>query len=501
MMETDRFIEFAYLLNQQTDLKETLRLISHKACALLRAEIGVLLLLNPRTRETIKTVFKEGVAHENPCFRALGRQVSGWMMKFQPRFLSTDIAKDERFEGANSETMPAGSVIGTQFRMADITLGSLILINKYGASEFGETDLSLLEQLAIIASPYLYNAQGIQAYFETPIPQSTLLAKYENAGLIGKSRKFIELLKSVEAAAGCDVRIMLEGQSGTGKELIARAIHRFSHRNQNKFIAIDCGAIPEHLLESELFGFEKGAFTGANQARTGLIAEADGGTLFIDEIANLPVEMQSKFMRVLQENEIRPLGSNRSRKIDVRIISASSRPLRQMVNQQQFREDLFYRLFVYPVHVPSLNERKADIPLLAHHFLQKFSKAQNKNVKRYNEKIIEFLKSLSWPGNIRELENFVERLVTYAGAERTSIDADLIPIDIKPDFDRFLSKQNIALEAHSLQEKLSDYEHRVFLDTLEDTGWNQTQAARILKISEQNFRYRMKKLKIRRPRE
>ncbi len=158
---------------------------------------------------------------------------------------------------------------------------------------------------------------------------------------MGADKKFVELLQAIEAAARCDVRVVLEGESGTGKELIARAIHRFSSRNARPFIAVDCGAIPQHLLESELFGHKKGAFTGATQDRKGLIEEADGGTLFIDEIANLPIDMQSKFMRVLQESEVRPLGANRPKKVNVRIVSASSQSLRKLVEAGQFREDLF----------------------------------------------------------------------------------------------------------------------------------------------------------------
>ena len=262
-----------------------LRLVSNRASSLLNAERSLILMLNPRTRRTVKTMFKGGIELDNPRFQSLERQVSGWMMKNKQSFLTANIRKDRRFEAATWDGIAAQSVVGTRLCIEGITIGSLILINKQGG-EFTEGDSQLLERIAVLASPYLRNAQGIQEYFEAAIPQSTLLAKYEQAGLIGKCQKFVDLLKTVEAAANCDVRVMLEGQSGTGKELIARAIHQFSHRNQDSFVAIDCGAMPENLMESELFGFEKGAFTGANQARIGLLEEADGGTLFIDEIAN-----------------------------------------------------------------------------------------------------------------------------------------------------------------------------------------------------------------------
>jgi len=230
-----------------------------------------------------------------------------------------------------------------------IVIGYLLVMNKCDGETFDEAALRLLEKMAAIAAPFLSNVPKIQEYFAAPLPEAALLNKYAPLGLLGKSKPFIELLKAVEAAAHCDVRVLLEGRTGTGKELVARAIHKLSERSAQPFIALDCGAIPPNLIESELFGHVKGAFTGATRDRTGLIAEANQGALFMDEIANLPLEMQAKLMRVLQEGEVRPVGSNRSHKVDVRIISASSLPLNDLVVQQKFREDLYYRLLVYPV--------------------------------------------------------------------------------------------------------------------------------------------------------
>ena len=194
--------------------------------------------------------------------------------------------------------------------------------------------------------------------------------------------------------------------------MLARAIHTFSARNNKPFVAIDCGAIPLNLVESELFGHVKGAFTGATTDRKGLFAEADSGTLFIDEIASLPIDMQAKLMRVLQEGEIRPIGSNSTHKVDVRVIAAGSTSIRQLVDAGQLREDLYYRLHVYPIPVPSLRERQRDIPILANHFLSKFAGQQGKRAQAFHEEITDFMRIRPWPGNIRELENFVERLVT-----------------------------------------------------------------------------------------
>lgn len=338
-----------------------------------------------------------------------------------------------------------------------------------------------------------------QEYFESPVPEDSLLAKYRALGLLGKSQKFVELLQSIEAAARCDVRIYLKGETGTGKELIARAIHKLSHRSEQKFLAIDCGAIPENLIESELFGHTKGAFTGANRERKGLFEEAHGGTLFMDEIGNLPMNMQAKLMRVLQEGEIRPIGSNVSRKIDVRIISATSSALNDLVQQGVFREDLFYRLHVYPIYVPPLNERQDDIALIGNFFLKKFAKEQQKKAEAFHESILRYMKKRPWPGNVRELENFVERMLTMASPSAIEITRELIPADLASDFEEFTSTDTSPEWKHSLADKLQAYEEQVIRKALEECDWNKSRAARLLKISETNIRFRMQKLNITKP--
>jgi DNA-binding NtrC family response regulator len=210
---------------------------------------------------------------------------------------------------------------------------------------------------------------------------------------------WIEMLHAVEAAAKCDVRVLLDGKTGTGKELIARSIHNFSSRSDAPFVAIDCGAIPNNLIESELFGHKRGAFTGANTDRAGLFSEANHGTLFMDEINNLPFDMQSKLLRVLQEGEFRPVGSDKIVKTNVRIIAASSIPLKTMVDEKAFREDLFFRLHVYPIDIPDLKERQEDIPILANHFLSRYAKQQNKKTTHFHEEMTEFMKQQPWEGN------------------------------------------------------------------------------------------------------
>jgi formate hydrogenlyase transcriptional activator len=232
-----------------------------------------------------------------------------------------------------------------------------------------------------------------------------------NSGLIGCSAKFKAVLDEIDMVAPVDSAVLVSGETGTGKEVVAQAIHAASPRRQRPFVAINCAAIPAALLESELFGYERGAFTGAVAHREGRFQAADHGTLFLDEIGDLPLELQPKLLRVLQEQQVERLGSSRAIPVDVRIIAATNRDLRAMVQEGKFRADLYYRLNVFPITLPPLREREDDIPILVNHFVRKFSERQGKAIDSVPEEVMEVLKSHSWPGNIRELQNFVERAV------------------------------------------------------------------------------------------
>ena len=491
----ESFIDLAQLLGQQNDYEEVLRLVTEKASDLVKSDASLIMMINPKTRNTIKTIYdernvgdiKDNVVHIN---------LSGWVILNNISLLSHDIKSDLRFRNKIFDKVKAKSAICVPFRVEKIIIGTLLLLNSESNCSFTENDLSLIEKFSAIVSPFLHSAQSIAQYFTAPLSQEILVKKYEAHRLLGKSKKFIQLLQTIESAARCDVRVLLDGQSGTGKELIAKAIHQYSARNSQKFVAVDCGAIPPNLIESELFGHIKGAFTGANFSRKGLLEEANGGTFFMDEINNLPIELQAKFLRFLQESEIRPIGSNETSKIDVRIIAASSVSLKQLVEEQKFREDLFYRLYVYPISVPSLNERCEDIPLLANYFLKKYSMQQKKNIEMFHEEILDFLKNHSWSGNIRELENFVERLVTLEPPEMRVIDASILPAEFQEEWQKVEAISPKYDLSNSLEENLLDYEIKLIRKALIECNWNQSKAARQLNISETTIRYKMNKLGI-----
>jgi two-component system, NtrC family, response regulator AtoC len=233
-------------------------------------------------------------------------------------------------------------------------------------------------------------------------------------GIVSQSVKMMKIFSLLKKVSATPTRVLIQGESGTGKEMVARAIHLNSLRNNKHFVAVDCGAIPDNLLESELFGYAKGAFTGADRNKKGLFEEADQGTLFLDEIGNMNKHIQAKFLRAIQEKEIRPLGTTQSKKVDVRIISASRHDLKTLVKQNRFREDLYFRLNVVSINLPPLREREGDISILTEYFIKHYSQALNKALESIDEQAIKLLEGYYWPGNVRELENVVERAVTLA---------------------------------------------------------------------------------------
>jgi len=493
----ENLFELGKTLSHQTDFQEILRLVALKSSQLLQADQALILMVNPDTRQTIKTVIRDGKSSEVENYREIHTNIGGWILHYKKSFVSKNIQKDKTFSKGIFENVDIQSVIGVPLIVENVIIGTLILLFKKSPSSVNPEAVELLENIATISAPFLRNVQKIRQYFDETMSDSTLIEKYKNAGLIGNDPKFLELLHAIEAVTKCDVRVLLDGKTGTGKELIARAIHQFSIRSESPFIAMDCGAIPASLVESELFGHKRGAFTGANSDRQGMFLEANGGTLFLDEINNLPYEMQSKLLRVLQEGEVRPIGSDKSIKTDIRIITASSTPLKILVDKEKFRKDLFFRLSVYPICIPDLNERQEDIVLLANHFLTLYNGQQNKKVEHFHEEVIDFMKHRNWQGNIRELENFVERLVTVASADVSVIETSLFPPDLQVELETYRSEVSASQKSTPIKDQLSRYEAEIIKKALIDNDWNQSKAARQLHTSEGNIRNKINQFNIR----
>ncbi|HSW64019.1 MAG TPA: sigma-54 dependent transcriptional regulator [Dissulfurispiraceae bacterium] len=312
--------------------------------------------------------------------------------------------------------------------------------------------------------------------------KSQLRERSSFKNIVGKSRTMQDVFALVETVACSNSTVLIQGESGTGKELIAKAIHYESPRSENSFVPIDCTTLSEQLLESELFGHEKGSFTGAIERKIGQLEHADGGTVFLDEIGELPLPIQKKFLRFLQEREFLRVGGNKHIKVDVRILAATNRDLEEDVGEGSFREDLFFRLNVVRITVPPLRDRREDIPLLAMHFLAKYAAANDKQILSFDSDAMDALQAYHWPGNVRELENAVERAVVLCPAATISTAY----------FPRSLRRLPAVCSPSGEGLNLLETERQLLLRALEKTDWNQTKAAEVLGISRKQLRTKMK---------
>lgn len=309
--------------------------------------------------------------------------------------------------------------------------------------------------------------------------------------LVGGSEEMRQLYEMVKEVAKSNTTVLVTGESGTGKELIARAIHFNSPRKDNPFIAVDCATLPDNLVESELFGHEKGAFTDANTQKNGRFELANEGTVFLDEIGNLKPDVQSKILRAIEEKEIQRVGGTEIIKIDVRIISATNIDLKKAVEEGKFREDLYYRLNVIPVFLPPLRERKEDIPVLIEHFLKTYNQQFRKKIKGFSPLAMEYLLNYHWPGNVRELRNIVERLVALEKDE--IIGQERLPLDILLAYKK---GGKLLPKEISLKIAREEFERQFILGILEKTNWNQSEAARLLGVHRNTLLYKMSLLGI-----
>jgi two-component system response regulator PilR (NtrC family) len=332
---------------------------------------------------------------------------------------------------------------------------------------------------------------------ENVVLRDEIKGRYKLERLIGKSpamQRVFEVLRKISPAR---TSVLVIGESGTGKELAARAVHELSPRADKPFVPVNCGAIPETLLESELFGHVRGAFTGANSDKQGLFEAAHGGTLLLDEVAELPVAMQVKLLRVLQERKVKPVGGVSEREVDVRIVAATNRDLETEVEKGTFRQDLFYRLNVIQLRLPPLRERREDIPLLVDHFIRKFSAEHGRQINGTEPEAMSALMGYHFPGNVRELENLIERAVTLAPGDRVSSEA-LPTLKGVSASDSTLGSPATALPAQGidLERVVEDFERSLIIRALERTSGHRTEAARLLGVTFRSLRYRLSKLGI-----
>jgi two-component system, NtrC family, response regulator PilR len=379
------------------------------------------------------------------------------------------------------------------------TLGTAIEAVNFGADRYVIKGDKLLDELLPVVQQV---AESLKLKKEAGILRRELRRLTGLDNIVGSSPKMRAIFELIQTIAPQSSRVLITGESGTGKELVARAIHENSLRVKAPFITINCGAFPETLLESELFGYMKGAFTGANDNRAGLFQAADGGTLFMDEIGNMSPTMQVKLYRVLQEGKVRPIGSTEETDVDVRVIAATNRDLEKEIAEGRFREDLYYRLSVIPVHLPALRERREDIPLLARHFLERFRNATGKKIEGIEPKAMERLEAYDWPGNVRELENTIERAVALEAEKRISLEG--LPERIIMYYQNHFAERQVPEQPKrlipegglDLEKHIGDLERAYLLGALECSGGVRVRAAELLHMTYRSFRHYAKKYSI-----
>jgi two-component system, NtrC family, response regulator PilR len=362
---------------------------------------------------------------------------------------------------------------------------------RVGAFDYIHKGPALVDELKIAVSRAL---ETIELHRQNFALKRDAASRNSLDNMIGRSQVMEKLKNTIRTVAPTASTVLIYGESGTGKELVARALHGCSPRSSEPFVSINCGAFPETLLESELFGYVKGAFTGATQNKRGLFEVAGGGTIFLDEISEMSVSMQVKLLRVLQERAVRPVGGAQETAVDVRVIAATNKDLNQMVAAGSFREDLYYRVSVIPIHVPPLRERRDDIELLAAHFLKKYAAAAQKSILRVREESVAGMRHYHWPGNVRELENTIERAVALETTLELQVDltAERPPVRSESNGNR----PRVTADGLDFDRYVAEIERSLIESALQQSNGVQTRAAELLKVSYRSFRHLLKKYNI-----
>jgi Nif-specific regulatory protein len=484
-------VQASATINSSLELRATLQAIARMAASVMQAEASSVLLVDPQRR---KLVFHAATGES--ADELLGEEfdanlgIAGKVAATGQPVLVTDARQDEAFFGgidAKSSFTTRGLAAAPLVK-AGQTIGVVEVLNKGDGTSFATDDLELLQIFANLAASAVNNAQA----HERLKSENRVLIANQTSGtpIIGNSPALRQVLELCARVSNSNATVLLLGETGTGKELLSRHLHASSSRRDKPFIAINCAALPETLLESELFGHEKGAFTGAVAQKLGRFELANGGTLFLDEIGEISHSTQIKLLRVLQEREFVRVGGTKTVACDVRIIAATNRDLAQEIKAGNFREDLYYRLNVFPIETPPLRRRREDIPLLVEHFIRQAAQQMNVSAPRPSDEALALLTSYQWPGNIRELQNVVERAVLLSDGR--TIEGAQLPREV-------VGEGIAAPETGGSDSTLQGYEKALVVRALKENGWNQTRAAQALGISRDNLRYRIKKYEIERP--
>ncbi|MCK9274270.1 MAG: nif-specific transcriptional activator NifA [Syntrophales bacterium] len=490
--------EINKVLGRSMDLREVVGPVLNALAEKMGMSRGMLALLNRRTREIwIEAAHGLSEIQKKRGRYQIGEGVIGKVVETGQPMMVPHISDEPQFldrtESRKGLQKKDISFICVPIKIGTEVIGTLSADRLFDESISLKEDVRLLSLIASMVAQAVKLRQENQEEREILIQenlrlQNELKERFHPANIIGKSKGMEEVYGLIAQVSKTNATVLIRGESGTGKELVANAIHYNSMRANRPLIKVNCAALPETVLESELFGHEKGAFTGAIAERKGRFELASGGTIFLDEVGDLPPMVQIRLLRVLQEREFERVGATSTTKVDVRVIAATNRNLEELIKEGKFREDLYYRLNVFPIYIPPLRGRKTDIPLLADHFVDRFSRANNKRIQRICTHALDMLMSYHWPGNVRELENTIERAVVVSN------EGVIYGYHLPPSLQT--SAYTGTIPFGTLQGELDNLERDLIMDALKATRGNMAEAARILKTSERIIGLRLKKYEI-----
>lgn len=491
-------LEISQVLSTSLDLKRALVRLLEILAQHQQMQRGTITLLDSNTKEILIEVAPDLTAAQMDKGRyKLGEGITGRVVASGRPVIVPKISQEPLFlnrTGARRQSQRGEiSFICVPIVINGTPVGALSVDLKFAKERDFEPKIEFLTIVAAMVAQNVHlsrllESEKRQLLAENIHLKEELRQRYDFTNIIGSSSSMREVYQLVSQVAHTNTTVLIRGESGTGKELVAHALHYSSERANQPFIKVNCGALPESLIESELFGYEKGAFTGANSRKKGRFELAEGGTLFLDEIGDLSLAIQVKLLRVLQEREFERLGGTETIRANVRVITATNKDLAQAIEQNLFREDLYYRLNVFTIYLPPLRERRTDILLLADHFLEKYAREHSKPIKRISTPAIDMLMCYHWPGNVRELENCIERAVLLC-------DGGVIHAHHLPPTLQTAEASNTQPATH-LEAAVQAYEKDMILDALKSTRGNQAKAARLLGTTERIINYKVRKYNI-----
>ncbi len=498
IQELSLLFDISRTLDESIDLHDVVHPVLRLTAEHMGMLRGTISLLNRQTGEIfIEAAYGLSDHQQKRGKYQLGEGIIGKVVQTGRPMVIPNISEEPKFldkTGAREDLRKKDiSFICVPIKIGKDIIGTLSADRLFAEDISLDEDVRLLTIIASMIAQAVKLRRSIQEERQRLLEENTRLQeelkdKFRPSNIIGSSNNMQEVFDLIAQVSGSDATVLIRGESGTGKELVAHAIHYNSKRSEYPFIKVNCAALPETVIESELFGHEKGAFTSAVQARKGRFELANNGTIFLDEIGDLSPTIQVKLLRVLQEREFERVGGNETLHINVRIIAATNRDLERLLEDGKFREDLYYRLNVFPIHIPPLRHRKSDIMLLADHFVEKYSKKNGKKIKRISTPAINLLMSYHWPGNVRELENCIERAVLLSTDE--VIHGHQLPPSLQ-------SAESTDTGLHStLQEALDNVEREILLDALKSLKGNMAKTAKYLGITERIMGLRVKKYNI-----